>query len=420
MQHSNLRTVVEQHRPDLDRYEGIYREIHSLPELSGQEEETSKTVETHLRELGFDVHAKLGGYGVAGILKNGPGATILLRADMDALPMRENTGLPYASKREVKDSEGNVRPVAHACGHDFHVVSLMASAALLCSAKKDWSGTLICVFQPAEETLSGARAMIDDGLFDKVPKPDLVLAQHVMRMRAGQVSVRRGHLLTAADSFEVRITGQGGHASAPDACIDPIVMGAAVVSRLQTIVSREVNPHDLAIVSCGSINAGFNANIIPEECVIHVNIRTYNPRTRQRVIESIKRIVKAECLASGAPTEPTIVHLTSVPATVNDNKVATALEEVFGSYFQENFVESEPATASEDFSLLAAAANVPYVMWTFGGIDEKVWDDAVANDAINKLGGNHSPYFAPVLEPTLKTGVDAMSISALHFLQKKP
>ncbi|KAL4860938.1 hypothetical protein BDV12DRAFT_191407 [Aspergillus spectabilis] len=382
-------TIIQRHRPILEDYERIYRDIHSSPELSGEEQQTSRTAGKHLQDLGFEVHANIGGYEVAGILKNGPGATILLRADMDALPMKEKTGLPYASTRVAKDNNGNSRPVAHACGHDFHVVSLMASAALLCSAREEWSGTLICVFQPAEETLSGAQAMIDDGLFDKIPKPDLVLAQYVMRMRAGQVSVCSGRLLTAADSFE-------------------------------TIVSREVNPHDLAIVSCGSINAGFNANIIPDECIIRINVRTYNPKTRKRVIDSIKRIVKAECLASGAPEEPTIVPLSSTPATINDKETATALEKVFGSYFKNNLTEMDPATASEDFSILAAAANVPYVMWTFGGIDEQKWDDAHENDSINEIGNNHSPYFAPVLQPTLKTGVDAMSLSALHFLQKNP
>jgi amidohydrolase len=410
-------TIITKHRPALESYERIYREIHASPELSGTEEETSKKAETHLRDLGFEVHARIGGYGVAGILKNGPGATVLLRADMDALPMKEKTGLSYASKRIAKDKDGNLRPIAHACGHDFHVVSLMASAALLCSARDAWSGTLICVFQPAEETLSGAQEMIDDRLFDKIPKPDLVLAQHVMRMRAGQVSVRAGRLLTAEDSFEVRIPGHGGHASAPHACIDPVVIGAAVVLRLQTIVSREVHPHDLAIVSCGSINAGFSANIIPDECIIRLNVRTYNSKTRQRVIGSIKRIVKAECLASGVPEEPTIVPLSSTPATINDEKISTALKDLFSSYFGENLTETNPATASEDFSLLAAAVNVPYVMWTFGGIDEKQWDDAVQNDSVNELGGNHSPFFAPVLQPTLKTGVDAMSLGALYYLQ---
>ncbi|KAJ5688897.1 hypothetical protein N7462_003289 [Penicillium macrosclerotiorum] len=419
MKTDNSGTIIEKHRPDLTSYEGIYRDIHVSPELSGDEKQTSSLVENHLRGLGFEVHANIGGFGVAGVLRNGPGATILLRADMDALPMKEKTGLPYASKRVAKDTDGSERPVAHACGHDFHIVSLMASAALLCSAREEWTGTLICVFQPAEETLSGAQAMVDDGLFDKIPKPDLVLAQHVMCMRAGQVSVRSGHLLTAADSFEVRITGRGGHSSAPHACIDAVVIGAAVVSRLQTIVSREVNPYDLAIVSCGSINAGYNANIIPDECIIRINVRTYNPRTRQRVIESIKRIIQAECMASGATQEPTIKSITSAPATINDDKVATTLKQVLGSFFQKNFVESEPATASEDFSLLAVAADAPYVMWTFGGIEEKTWDDAIERDSLHELAGNHSPYFAPVLQPTLKTGVDAMSISALHFLQNR-
>ncbi|GLA57924.1 hypothetical protein AtubIFM54640_005722 [Aspergillus tubingensis] len=413
-----LKDILEEARPDLTPFEDIYRDIHSNPELSFCEERTSAIAAQHLKELGYEVYTHIGGYGVAGVLKNGAGPTILLRADMDALPVQEKTGLPYASSKVAKNKDGVEVPVMHACGHDTHVVSLMASASLLQSARTHWTGTLICLFQPAEELLSGSRAMIDDGLYDKIPAPDVVLAAHVMPLKAGTVSVRSGRLLTAADSFNVRIFGKGGHGSAPEACIDPVVTGAAIILKLQTIVGREVPPGQLAVVTCGYIQAGIAANVIPDTLDFKLDVRTCDDSIRERVIRAIKRIIRAECEAAGCEKEPQIDHVMSTPATINDHATVRALCNTFGSYFGKRLIESDPAGASEDFSLLARAVNAPYVMWTYGGIDPETWDNAVKNDTVKDLPSNHSPFFAPVIQPTLQTAVDAMSLGALTFLKR--
>ncbi|KAJ5928323.1 Amidohydrolase [Penicillium verhagenii] len=416
---SHLSDLLDKYRPDLKPYEEIYRHIHQNPELSGQEEQTAKIASDHLQTLGFEVHSKIGGHGVAGVLRNGDGPTILLRADMDALPLEEKTGLPYASTRTAKDDQGNSKPVMHACGHDTHVTSLMGASTLLHAARAHWRGTLISLFQPAEEALDGARAMLDDGLYAKVPLPDLVLAQHVMRMRAGSVNVRAGRLLTAADAFEVRIFGRGGHGSAPQTTIDPIVIGASIVVKLQTIVSREVRPGELAVVSCGSIHAGNSSNVIPDHLDLEFSVRTFDGEVRRRVHAAIHRIVEAECLAGGAVEKPSVRLTSSCPATVNDERSVEAIRETFRARFGDGLVDMERPSASEDFSLLATEAGAPYVMWMFGGIDEKVWDEAVENGTVQELPMNHSPLFAPVIEPTLRTGIDALALGALTFLQQK-
>ncbi|RDW74624.1 putative zinc metallopeptidase [Aspergillus mulundensis] len=417
-QNNALRDIINKHRPDLEPYESIYRKIHSSPELSGQERQTSTLVANHLQHLGYEVHTDIGGYGVAGVLQNGNGPTVLLRADMDALPLEEKTGLPYASNRTVKNKAGAKVPVMHACGHDTHVTGLMGSAELLIAAREHWLGTLVLIFQPAEEELSGAQAMIDDGLYDKVPKPDVVLAQHVMRMKAGTVGIRAGRLLTASDAFDVKIYGRGGHGSSPQTCVDPIVIGAAIITRLQTIVSREITPGELAIVTCGSINAGHAPNIIPDECDLQLSVRSYDPNVRERLNTAIKRIIEAECDASGTPQKPSIKHIFTAPATINDEATVRTLLKTFGSYFGNNLVETEPAAASEDFSILATAVGAPYVMWNFGGVDERVWDNAVKDGKLDELPGNHSPFFAPVIQPTIGTAVDAMAVGALTFLRQ--
>ncbi|KAJ5594919.1 Amidohydrolase [Penicillium hispanicum] len=416
---NSLHGLLDRYRPDLRPFEAIYRHLHNQPELSGQEEQTARTATEHLHTLGYEVHTNIGGHGVAGVLRNGDGPMIMLRADMDALPLEEKTGLPYASTLQVKDPSGVSQPVMHACGHDSHVATLMAASMLLHAARQHWSGTLICVFQPSEEHLDGAQAMLDDGLYDKIPKPDLVLAQHVMRMRAGTVNLRPGRLLTAADAFDVRVFGRGGHGSAPQTTIDPIVIGAAIVMRLQTIVSREVVPGETAVVSCGSINAGHTPNVIPDHLDLQISVRTFAPEVRKRVCAAIHRIIEAECEAGGAVKKPKITLTYSTPATVNDEKTVGALLENFQAYFQDDFVEAEPSSASEDFSLLATAAGSPYAMWTFGGIDEKTWDDAVRKGTVDELPSNHSPFFAPAIQPTLRTGVDALALGALTFLRRK-
>lgn len=412
---TDLGAIVEKYRPQLEPFEAIYRRLHASPELSSQEEQTAAIAAGHLESLGFEVHTKIGGHGVAGILRNGPGKTVLLRADMDGLPVLEKTGLEYASKKHMVDTDGVEKPTMHACGHDTHITSLMAAATVLHSSRAHWSGTLICVFQPAEEHLNGAQAMVDDGLYNKIPKPDVVLGQHVMKMKTGTVAVLAGPILTASDSFSVRIHGRGGHGSMPDHCIDPIVIGCSLVSRLQTIVSREVTPGELAVVTCGSIHAGDAENVIPDFLDLKLNVRTYSPEIRERVLNSLHRIIEAECQASGAVEKPTIKRTFSSPSTVNDEATVEKLKGTFNPYFKDRMVESKPSTASEDFSILATAVGAPYVYWNFGGVDAEKWEDAKARGKLEELPSNHSPFFAPVIEPTLKTGIDAMSLAALTF-----
>ncbi|KAJ5129442.1 Amidohydrolase [Penicillium bovifimosum] len=414
-----LAEIINLHRPDLKPFEEIYRHLHTEPELSGQEEQTAKIASDHLKALGFEVHTNIGGHGVAGVLRNGTGRTILLRADMDALPVKEQTGLPYASTRYAKAKDGTRKPVMHACGHDSHVTALMAVATLLLRSTQHWRGTLICIFQPAEEDLGGAQAMLDDGLYDLIPKPDLVLAQHVTRMRAGTLSLRAGPLLTAADAFDVRVFGRGGHGSAPHTTIDPIVIGAAIVTKLQTIVSREVAPGKLAVVTCGSIHSGSSPNIIPAYLDMQLNVRTYDEDVRKRVWASIHRIIQAECQAAGAVQKPEIKLIYSTPSTINDGMTIDALRDTFQPYFGGRLVDMEPPTASEDFSLLATAVGAPYVMWMFGGTDPQTWDDAVAKGTVDELPSNHSPFYAPVIQPTLRTAVDALALGALTFLSRE-
>ncbi|KAJ5688774.1 Zinc metallopeptidase [Penicillium macrosclerotiorum] len=408
---ASWQALLERFRPDLAPFEVIYRNLHCSPELSGEEAQTARTAAAHLSTIpGVEVHTQIGGHGVAAVLANGPGPTLLLRADMDALPVTEKTNLPYASA---------VPDVMHACGHDFHVAALLAAISTLHAARGHWAGTLVAVFQPAEEHLDGAQAMLDDGLYERVPRPDLVLAQHVTRMRTGTVGLRAGALLTAADSFDVRVFGRGGHGSAPQTTVDPVVIGAAIVTRLQSVVAREVAPGEVAVVTCGSIHAGTAANIIPDFLDLQLSLRTDKPAVRTRVVAAVRRIIEAECRAGGATEVPTITRTSSSPPTVNDGATVGRLWGTFEEYFGDRLVEMERPSASEDFSLLATAVGAPYAMWMFGGVDEKSWDEAVENGTVDELPNNHSPFFAPVIEPTLRTGVDAMVLGALTFLGKQ-
>ncbi|KAI9813514.1 MAG: hypothetical protein M1832_006312 [Thelocarpon impressellum] len=413
--------VVEQFRVDLRPYEQLYRDLHAQPELSLQEARTAATVAEHLRRLAIpdlDLHVGIGGHGVAAVLRNGPGRTVLLRADMDALPVRELTGLAYASEASAADDDGVTRPVMHACGHDMHVACLLAAAATLAGAAERWRGTVIALFQPNEERAGGARAMVDDGLYTRVPVPDVVLGQHVMPFRAGAVGTRRGLMASAADSFRVTLFGRGGHASQPHRTVDPVVMAAHVVVRLQGIVAREVPPEEGAVVTVGSIQAGLTENVIAEEAVLRVNVRSYSEPTRARVLAAVERVVRAESAASNAPREPVIEPTSRFPFTVNDDGVTGALEAVFGAHFGADYSDKAAMLGgSDDFAALATARGVPYCYWTFGGTDAAVWDEAErAGRLAEDVPINHSPLFAPAVQPTLRAGADALVLAALTFL----
>jgi amidohydrolase len=425
----DIPSILSTCKPDLAPYESIYKDLHKHPGLSLQEYLAAETAAKGLRSLpGFDVRTNIGGTGLIGILKNGGDKTILLRADTDALPVEELTGLEYASKkREVDVEDGIEKPVMHACGHDMHVATMLAAAETLHKAKEHWKGTLVILFQPNEERAGGAKAMISDGLYDlskhACPAPDVVLGQHVMWFEAGTVGTRVGSFASAADSFRVTVYGRGGHASQPHRTVDPVVMAAHIIVRLQTIVSREVDPREAAVVTVGSVQAGMTENIIAGEAVIKINVRTVTPETRTKVLAAIQRIVKAECEASGATKEPLWESTSSFPFTNNDKKTTETLSEAFLNVFGDKFdPETGPLGGSEDFPILATEApnksggkGVPYCYWIFGGVDPEKWKDSVENGTDIPI--NHSAYFAPVIQPTMATGVDAMVVAALTFLK---
>ena len=400
--------------PDL---EALYKDVHSHPELSMQETRTGGLAADRLRAAGYEVTRGVGKTGVVGLLRNGNGPTVMLRADMDALPVEEATGLPYASKVRAQDREGRVVPVGHMCGHDMHVAWLIGATALLARAREAWHGTLIAVFQPGEETSEGAQAMIDDGLFDHFPKPAVVLGQHVMVGPAGAVAGRTGAITSAADSLQIRLFGRGAHGSMPQASIDPVVMAAATVMRLQTIVSREVAAAEAAVVTVGSLQAGTKENVIPDEAIIKLNVRTFDEGVRKRVLAAIKRIVDAEAAASGAPRPPEITPLDRYPLNVNDAEASARVVDAFRRHFPADRVrQTGPAPASEDFGSFGTEWHAPSVFWFVGGTDPDTYAKAKEAGRINELPVNHSPLFAPVIHPTLETGVETLIVAAQAWL----
>jgi amidohydrolase len=399
--------------------EKLYQDVHAHPELSLQERRTAGVAAAWLREAGWDVTEGVGGTGVVGLLRNGDGPTVMLRADMDALPVREQTGLPYASTVTATDSSGREVPVMHACGHDMHVTWLAGVTTLLARAGDAWRGTVLAVFQPAEETAQGARAMIDDGLFDRFPKPEVILGQHVMPARAGEISYRIGTTQAAADSLEVRLFGRGAHGSMPESSVDPVVMAAATVLRLQTIVSREVAAREAAVVTVGALQAGDKDNVIPDAALLRINVRTFDEAVRRRVLDAIARIVEAEATASNAPRRPEIVTTEHYPLTVNDpdrtRRVAVALRARFGDGRVREL--AAPVSASEDFGSFGTEWGVPSVFWYVGGTDPDLYRDAERRGTVAQdVPTNHNPAFAPVVHPTLETGVQAMTAAALDAM----
>lgn len=404
----------------LPNLEALYTDVHAHPELSMQETRTAGLAAERLRAAGYEVTTGIGKTGVVGLLRNGEGPTVMLRADMDALPVQELTGLPYASQVTTTDREGNTVPVMHACGHDMHVTWLTGVATLLAQVRDAWRGTVMAVFQPAEETAEGARAMIDDGLFQRFPKPDVVLAQHLMVGPAGELTGRPGPITSAADSLQIRLFGRGAHGSMPQASIDPVVMAAATVMRLQTIVSHEVAAMEQAVVTIGSLQAGTKENVIPDEAVIKLNIRTYDEGVRKRVLAAVERIVKAEAEAAGAPKPPEITPLYRYPLGTNDPGATERVANAFRANFSTERVRRVGAiSASEDFGFFGVEWGVPSVFWFVGGTDPEVYAKAEAAGEVNTLPVNHSPYFAPVIHPTLQAGVEAMVVAALDWLGKE-
>lgn len=415
IQPAGLGVLMDRLLPEL---EAIYTDLHAHPELSMQEVRTAGIAEVRLRSAGYEVTPGIGKTGVVGMLRNGDGPTVLLRADMDALPVQEATGLPYASSVQATDRAGHATPVMHACGHDMHVASLIGAATVLAQSRDAWQGTVIALFQPAEETGEGAKAMIEDGLFERIPKPDVILGQHVMSMPAGTLACRSGVITSAGDSFEIRMFGRGAHGSMPEASVDPVVMAASTVLRLQTIVSRELAAAESAVVTVGALQAGTKENVIPDEALLKVNVRTYDEGVRRRVLAAIERIVKAEAAASGAPREPEIRPLDRYSAVRNDPGATERVMNAFREHFADGVQETRPTSASEDFGCFGTEWHVPSVFWFVGGIDRDVYEQARQAGRLGDIPTNHNPRFAPVIHPTLGTGVEAMVAAARAWLAR--
>ena len=392
----------------LDWQREVYKDLHRNPEVSLDEHKTADRIAAELEGLGLEV-TRISATGLVSVIDNGTGPTVLARADIDALPVTEDTGLDFASE---------VDGVMHACGHDMHAAALLGAVRLLKENQDAWSGTYIALFQPAEENAAGAKAMIDDGLTDKVPTPDVALAQHVMPLPAGKIFTAAGPVMSAGDSVKITVFGRGAHGSMPHLSVDPVVLAASIVLRLQTIVSRETEPGEFAVVTVGASNAGSKSNIIPDRAELLLNVRTYDTAVRKRVIASIERIVRGECEAAGTPKEPTFEYFDQFPLTDNSEAVNDTITEALTEFFgTEAVLEATPATASEDFSELPNAFGIPYAYWFVGSFDAEKYQAAEeAGTVLTDVPANHSPFFAPELEPTLEIATKAQVVGALAYL----
>jgi amidohydrolase len=384
----------------------LYLDLHENPELSTHETQTATKLAAKLRTTGYDVTEHVGGTGVVAILKNGAGPTIMLRTELDALPVEEKTGLSYASKVRTKDNGGHDVPVMHACGHDLHMAAILGTAEIMARSKDAWHGTLMLIGQPAEETIGGAEGMIRDGLFTRFPKPDAAVALHVGNtLPAGMASITPGTYNTNADSVHIVIYGKGGHGAMPHTTVDPIVIAARTILSLQTIVSREVKPGEMAVVTVGYVQAGTKNNVIPDQAEMGLTVRTYKQDVRKQVLAAIERITKAEAAAAGAPREPLVDHYEGTDSVYNDPALAerlrAPLEAALG---RNNVVTAPPITPSEDFSYFVNQG-IPGFYFSLGGADPEKF--AAARAAGTMLPSNHSPLFAPDVDPALHAGIAA-------------
>lgn len=375
----------------------LYRHLHAHPELSMAEHATAALIEERMQRLGYEVF-RCGGTGVVAVLRNGPGPIVGFRADTDGLPVAEESGLDYASQATGTLPDGTVVPVMHACGHDTHITSAIGAATLLIDSREEWSGTVVLIFQPGEETAAGAAAMLADGLWDKAPQPEVIYGQHVSPNVAGTIRLTHGPAMAMADALEVTVHGRGGHGSRPQETIDPVLLGAHMVVRLQSVISREFGALEEAVLTVGTFHAGLKENIIPSTATFTINTRTLDEGVRERLLTAIRRVLAAEAAASGA-VEPSIRELYRFPLLVNDPDESAWVQEVLSQEFGDQQVAPRPPQmGSEDFGALPDALGVPGVYWFFGGLPQE-W-----HDADEPVPGNHSPRFAPVIEPTLSTG----------------
>jgi len=397
--------------------ETLYCDLHQHPELSLQEAKTSAKMAAKLKALGFEVTEKVGGYGVVGIMKNGAGPTVMLRTDMDALPVKEADSVKCASRETAKDPSGVVVPVMHACGHDVHMASWVGTATVLSKMKDQWRGTLMMVGQPAEEGMGGAANMLKDGLFTRFPKPDVALMVHDMSNQpSGTAALVNGYALAAVDSVNVTFYGRGGHGSAPERTVDPIVISARAILAFQTLVSRENSPFDPAVLTVGSIHGGTKHNIIPDEVKLQLTVRSYREEVRKHILEGIERIAKAEAMAANAPKPPLVERVEGNYATYNEPEVVARLKTALGAALgTDKVLDAKPMMAAEDFSEYGRAGVKGAMIWV-GGVEPKALASAMA--AGTPLPGLHSSGWEPDREPTIKTGVVSLTAAALEFLGK--
>lgn len=403
--------------PDVD---ALYRDLHEHPELSGQEARTAAQVARRLEAEGYEVSRDVGGHGVVGLLRNGDGPTVLLRGDMDALPVEEKTGLPYASRARTEDGE----PVMHACGHDVHTACLVGSAAVLARSRDGWRGTLMVVGQPAEETLQGAKAMLDAGLYSRFGTPDAVLGQHTAPLPVGTFMHREGVTMMGSAHVRIRLFGRGAHGAQPELSVDPVVLGASVVLRLQTIVSRELSPLEAAVVTVGHFQAGSRANVIPEEALLELTVRTEDDAVQARVLAAIERIAKGEAAAAGAPEPPRVEVLNRGPVNRNDPELLRRVRDAHAEWFgRDALVPGVLVTASEDFPFFAQGPEhpVPTAYWYLGITPRKVWEQAPGSTPQEKVAhvpGPHSSRYAPDREGSLRSGCESLTVAALACLHR--
>ena len=412
-QDAALKGQVESVFPDA---RAMYVDLHQHPELSFHETRTAALLAERLRQLGYEVTEHVGGTGVVAILKNGPGPTVMLRTELDGLPVEEKTGLPYASTAHTKNDSGVDVPVMHACGHDLHMSSLWATAAIMARTKDAWHGTLMLIAQPAEETISGARKMVEDGLFTRFPKPDIGVAMHdTNALPVGQAGIAPEYALSNADSIRITVYGKGGHGAVPEATVDPIVIAASIVLRLQTIVAREIHPGDAAVITVGYFQAGTKNNIIPDQAVMALTVRSFKPDVRKHLLEAIARIAKGEAEAGGAQKMPFVENYENTSAVYNDPELARHLLPVLESALGKgNAKVMAPWPVSEDYSVFIEQG-VPSFFFRLGVADPEKWKQAAAGG--EQLPSNHSPFFAPVVDPSLRAGI-AAEVALLRDLLK--
>lgn len=406
LNHDAVSTLLSDLNSTRASREELYIHFHRNPELSLQEVQTAARIRSELESAGIDVR-QVGRTGLVAVIENGDGPVVAMRGDIDALPVQEDSGKPYASTAtQLDESTGFETPVAHACGHDFHIMGLLSACLAFQQHRQVWQGTFVGVFQPAEETAAGARNMVDSGIAEAMPKPDVYLGQHVLNsVPGGSVAISPGPILSAAASIRVVLHGKGSHGSMPERGVDPVVLAAGIIQRLQTIVSREIAARETAIVTVGAVHAGTRANIIPPTAELLINTRAYDDGVEKHIHEAIERIIRHECAAARCPREPEFTYYDTYPLTDNHEDVATTVRGAFDAWFGENSLDLAPVSASEDFSVIPDHLGVPYAYWGIGGFA----DMATAP-------GNHNPAFAPDLQPTLDRSLEAIVVAASAWL----